>query len=91
MTRPANSPRVPGTTLLKIADRLFSEHFVAAVIQPTIADLQSELAVAGVSRIKRLRAHWRGRRSSGSSSPGPSAEVSSRGVRAIRNRACQRI
>jgi len=60
MTRSTNGPRVPGTTLLKIASRLFSEHFVSAVVQPTIADLQSEVAAAGASRLERLHALWRG-------------------------------
>src|SRR5262249_62152776 len=60
MTRPANSPRVPGRTLLKIARLLFSERFVSAVVHPTIADLQSEVAAAGASRVRRLRAQWRG-------------------------------
>src|SRR5438093_7667884 len=60
MIRSTNGPRAPGTTLLKIAPRLFSEHFVSAVVQPTIADLQSEVAAAGESRVKRLHAQWRG-------------------------------
>jgi hypothetical protein len=60
MTRSTNGRRAPGTTLLKIAPRLFSEHFVSAVVQPTIADLQSEVAAAGESRVKRLNAQWRG-------------------------------
>jgi hypothetical protein len=60
MTRSTNGPRAPGTILLKIAARLFSEHFVSAVVQPTIADLQSEVAAAGANRVKRLHAQWRG-------------------------------
>src|SRR5580692_10049438 len=60
MTRSTNGPRVPGTILLKIAPWLFSEHFVSAVVQPTIADLQSEAAAAGASRVTRLHAQWRG-------------------------------
>src|SRR5262245_53239270 len=60
MTRPANRPRVPGTTLLRIARLVFSERFLSAVVRPTIADLQSEVAAAGHSRGRRLRAHWRG-------------------------------
>jgi len=50
----------PGTRLLKIAPFLFNERFVAAVVRPTIADLQSELAAAGQSRVKRLHALCRG-------------------------------
>jgi hypothetical protein len=53
---------VPGTTLLKVARLLFSEQLVLAVIEPTISDLQCEIAEAGASRIKRLRARWRGYR-----------------------------
>ena len=60
MTRRFSGPRVRGTTLLKIASLLFSERYVSAVVQPTIADLQSEYAAAGASRVKRLRAQWHG-------------------------------
>ena len=62
MTQPTNGPRIPGTILLKIAPRLFSDHFVSMVVRPTIADLQSEVAGAGASRVKRLHARWRGYR-----------------------------
>jgi hypothetical protein len=51
---------VPGTTLLKIARLLFNEQLISAVVQPTIADLQREIADAGSDRVKRLRAQWRG-------------------------------
>ena len=60
MTRFTSGRRAPGTTLLNIAPWLFSERFVSAVVQPTIADLQSEVAAAGESRIKRLQAQWHG-------------------------------
>jgi hypothetical protein len=60
MTRSSGAPRVPGTTLLNIAPRLFSEPFVSAVVQPTIADFQSEVLAAGPSRVRRLRAQCRG-------------------------------
>jgi len=60
MTQPANRPRVPGTILLKIALRLFSDHFVSVVVRPTIADLQSEVAATSGNRVKRLQALWRG-------------------------------
>jgi hypothetical protein len=60
MTGSASGPRVPGTTLLKIARVLFSEHLVIAIVEPTISDLQREVAEAGSSRAKRLRAQWRG-------------------------------
>jgi len=53
-------PRLPGTTLLKIARVLFNEHLVSAVVQPTISDLQREVAEAGPNGLKRLRAQWRG-------------------------------
>ena len=60
MTGSTSGPRVPGTTLLKIARRLFNENLLAAVVQPTIADLQREIADAGPDGLKRLRAQWRG-------------------------------
>jgi hypothetical protein len=60
MTGSTSSPRVPGTTLLKIARLLFNEHLLSAVVQPTIADLQREIANAGPNGLKRLRAQWRG-------------------------------
>jgi hypothetical protein len=50
----------PGTWLLKIAPFLFSERFVAAVVRPTIADLQAECATAASDRRTRLRIRWRG-------------------------------
>jgi hypothetical protein len=50
----------PGTMLLKIAPLVFNERFLAAVVRPTIADLQSEVAAAGPDRVKRLRARFRG-------------------------------
>src|SRR6516225_2705513 len=50
----------PGTTLLKIAALLFNDRFIALVVRPTIADLQSEVAAAGPDRMKRLRVRWRG-------------------------------
>jgi hypothetical protein len=60
MTGSTSSPRVPGTTLLKLARLLFNEHLLSAVVQPTIADLQREIADAGPKRLRRLRAQWRG-------------------------------
>jgi hypothetical protein len=62
MTGSATGRRAPGTTLLKIARVLFSEHLVSAIVEPTIADLQCEVAAAGPGRVKRLRAVWRGYR-----------------------------
>lgn len=50
----------PGARLLKIAPWLFNERFIAAVVRPTIADLQSEVVAAGPDPVKRLRARWRG-------------------------------
>ena len=52
--------RAPGTTVLKIARLLFNEQLFSAVVQPTIADLQREIADAGPNVFKRLRAQWRG-------------------------------
>jgi hypothetical protein len=60
MTRDNDAPPIPGTALLKLASFLFTEHFVSSVVQPTIADLQSEVAAAGPGRVQRLRAQWRG-------------------------------
>jgi hypothetical protein len=60
MTGSTSSPRVPGTTLLKIARLLFNEQLLSAVVQPTIADLQREIADAGPDGLERLRAQWRG-------------------------------
>jgi hypothetical protein len=51
-----------GTTLLKIARRLLTEQLVVAVVEPTIADFQCELAAAGSGRVARLRVRWRGYR-----------------------------
>ena len=62
MSHSTSGPRVPGTALLKIARLLVNEHVLSAVVQPTISDLQREVAAAGPSRIKRLRAEWRGYR-----------------------------
>ena len=60
MTGNSSGPRVPGTTLLTIARRLFNEHLISTVVQPTISDLQREIAAAGPRRFERLRAQWRG-------------------------------
>jgi hypothetical protein len=62
MTGSAAGRRVPGTTLLKIARRLLSEQLVSTLVEPTIADLQCDVADAGASRRKRLHARWRGYR-----------------------------
>ncbi len=62
MNRPADQPRMPGRTFLKIAPLLFNQQFIAAVVQPTIADFQSEFAAAGTSRMKRFFVRWRGYR-----------------------------
>ena len=60
MTGNSSGPRGPGTTLLTIARLLFNEHLISTVVQPTISDLQREIAAAGPHRFKRLRAQWRG-------------------------------
>ncbi|HEY7288771.1 MAG TPA: hypothetical protein VH583_02960 [Vicinamibacterales bacterium] len=49
----------PGTWLLKIAPFLFNERFLTAVVRPTIADLQSEVAAAPHA-LQRVRARSRG-------------------------------
>lgn len=51
---------IGGEWLLKIARLLFNERFIATVVRPTIADLQSEVAGAGQGQMNRLRARWRG-------------------------------
>lgn len=60
MRRSIDTPHLPGTTLLKIAPLLFTDEIVETVVQPTIADLQSEVAAAGSDRRARLRAQCRG-------------------------------
>ena len=60
MTGTTSGPRVPGTTLLKIARLLFNERLLSTVVEPTISDLQREMAAAGPRGFKRLRAQWRG-------------------------------
>jgi hypothetical protein len=62
MTGTTGGSRVPGTTLLKIARLLLAEPLLSTVVQPTISDLQREIAAAGPSRVRRLRARWRGYR-----------------------------
>ena len=62
MTGNSSGPRAPGTTLLTIAGLLLNEQLISTVVQPTIADLQREIAAAGPHRFKRLRAQWRGYR-----------------------------
>ena len=54
--------RLPGTTLLRIGRLLFNERFLSAVAEPTVADLQQEIANAGPGRLNRVRARWRGYR-----------------------------
>ena len=44
----------PGTRLLKIAPLLFNERFIASVVHPTIADVQSEFRAAEGDRRKRV-------------------------------------
>ena len=60
MNGSTDRPRVPGTTLLKIGRVLFTEPMFSAAVEPTISDLQREVAEAGPSRVKRRRAQWRG-------------------------------
>ena len=62
MTGRTDSRRGPGTILLKISRLFFNAHLLSTVVQPTIADLQREVADAGHNRVKRLRAQWRGYR-----------------------------
>jgi hypothetical protein len=62
MTGNRGGPRLRGTTLLTIARFFFNEQLMSTVVQPTISDLQREIAAAGPDRFKRLRAQWRGYR-----------------------------
>jgi hypothetical protein len=62
MTGSTSGPRLPGTTLLKIARLLFNEHLLSTVVEPTISDLQREMADAGSNGLERLRAQWGGYR-----------------------------
>jgi hypothetical protein len=50
----------PGSTLLRMARLLFNERVLTSIVQPTIADLQRDMAAAGPDRGRRLRARWRG-------------------------------
>jgi hypothetical protein len=60
MTAMTSGPRLPGTFLLKMARLLFDEHTLSTIVQPTISDLQREIASAGPDGLERLRARWRG-------------------------------
>ncbi len=62
MTGTTGGPRAPGTTLLKIARLLLNEQLLSTVVQPTISDLQREIANASPHGHQRLRARWRGYR-----------------------------
>lgn len=62
MTGSTNGSRLPGAILLKLARRLLDEQVVSAVVQPTISDLQREMADAGTNGLERVRARWRGYR-----------------------------
>jgi hypothetical protein len=60
MTGAAKDAREPGATLLRIARVLCNEHAISKLVEPTIADLQREIAVTRPNSFKRLRAVWRG-------------------------------
>ena len=62
MTDSNSMPGVPGLLLLRIARAIFDDSLLAAVVHPTIADMQREFVEAGSSRGKRLLARWRGYR-----------------------------
>ena len=62
MTGTTSGPRLPGTTLLRIARLLLNEHLISTIVLPTISDLQREIADAGPGRRQRLGARWRGYR-----------------------------
>jgi hypothetical protein len=62
MTCSPQGAGTPGATLLKISRLLLNEQLVATLVQPTLADLQRELADAGSSGLARALARYRGYR-----------------------------
>jgi hypothetical protein len=62
MRQPASRPTGPGSLLLRIARVVFEPAVIEDVVQPTIADLQREVAAAGVHRARRRRALLNGYR-----------------------------
>jgi hypothetical protein len=62
MTPFTSDDGIPGRLLLYIARLLFDQSVLAAVVLPTIADMQQEVRAAGRSRTRRLLARGRGYR-----------------------------
>ena len=59
MTR-STRQRDPGSLLLLLARVIFDASIVAAVVEPTIADLQADVAAAGRRPLRRAPAYLRG-------------------------------
>jgi hypothetical protein len=62
MTGSADHRPTPGKILSKISRLLFNARLQSTVVEPTLADMQREVAQAGRSRVGRWRALWRGYR-----------------------------
>jgi hypothetical protein len=45
---------LPGTLFLKMTRRIFSEHMIATVFSPAVADFRQELGEAGTGRLGEL-------------------------------------
>ena len=60
MTRSTSNHRKPGSWLLRVASLFFNDAVSAAIVLPTIADLQAEIDAAGGDRARRMRARVRG-------------------------------
>lgn len=60
MTHSSSNARLPGRFLLRLARLVFDEAVVAAVVLPTIADMQQEVAAAGAHPVRRAQARLRG-------------------------------
>jgi hypothetical protein len=60
MTRYSANRGTSGTLLLTIARAVFDDAVVAAIVQPTLADMHAELRAAGDHPLRRARARLRG-------------------------------
>jgi len=58
--RPMTNPSTPGTRLYAVAQRLFDAQTLSQVVEPTLADLQHELALLGDQPSARARVLMRG-------------------------------
>ena len=60
MTRSTSHRRGPGSLLLALARAIFDASIVASIVEPTIADLQADVAAAGPHPLRRAHARLRG-------------------------------